>query len=237
MVWYSNIEKFWFGMVKSFSDVEWFCLEWHSKTEHSDHSKFNQMATILDSYVLVPFWNGRDYGYICSYGPDHSNTKPSQIQILKRLDFEWALNSRVWYFIGDLKSDNLKFRNIWNPDFFKVRFQMVQFSNGWALAMALVPTIGKPDHLKSGHFFRISNDFLQNDSHLSGFQMGGIPDFRCHSKSRPFATQPVFPPFKIQTRSYFRSRLYTILYFTIQILDPKKSRIQKFLDFECSELG
>ena len=46
-------------------------------------------------------------------------------------------------FGGDLKSNNLKSGTIWNPDFLKVVFQMVQFSNGWALAMAIaiVPTV------------------------------------------------------------------------------------------------
>ena len=39
---------------------------------------------------------------------------------------------------------------IWNPDFLKVGFQMVRFSNGQALA--IVPTIWKPNHSKPGHF-------------------------------------------------------------------------------------
>ena len=52
-------------------------FELHSKTEQPDHSKFDQIAAILDSYVLVPFLNGPDYS--CSYGPDHSNTEPSQM--------------------------------------------------------------------------------------------------------------------------------------------------------------
>ena len=34
----------------------------------------------------------------------------------------------------------------------------------------------------------ISNGFGQNGGHLSGFQMVRLPDFRSHSKSRPFAT-------------------------------------------------
>ena len=32
------------------------------------------------------------------------------------------------------------------------QFQMVRFLNGWALAMALVPNVRKPDHSKSKHF-------------------------------------------------------------------------------------
>ena len=46
---------------------------------------------------------------------------------------------------------------------------MVRFSNGQAIA--IVPTIQKPDHSKSGCY---------------------CPDFRSNSKSRPFATQPSF---------------------------------------------
>ena len=58
-------------------------------------------------------------------------------------------------------------------------------------------------HLKSGLFEgRISNGLVFKWSgfsyqpfeirkFLSGFQMVGLPDFRSHLKSRPFATQPV----------------------------------------------
>ena len=54
----------------------------------------------------------------------------------------------------DLKTEHLKFVNILDPDFLKVGFQMVRFSNGWALALAraLVPTIWKVDNLKSWCF-------------------------------------------------------------------------------------
>ena len=38
----------------------------------------------------------------------------------------------------------------------------------------------------------VSNGFWQNGRHLLGFQMIGLPDFRSHSKSRPFANQPLF---------------------------------------------
>ena len=71
---------------------------------------------------------------------------------------------------------------IWNPTiqnpethevqtFLRVGFQMLRFSNGRALAMAIaiVPTIQKPNHSKSGHFFQISYGFWQNSSHLYGF--------------------------------------------------------------------
>ena len=35
-------------------------FEWHSKTKQLEHSISDQIATILDSYVLVPFLKGRD---------------------------------------------------------------------------------------------------------------------------------------------------------------------------------
>ena len=54
---------------------------------------------------------------------------------------------------GDLKSNQLKLRNIWNPVFLKVGFQMVQFTKGQASAMAIVPTIQQLDHSKSEHFY------------------------------------------------------------------------------------
>ena len=41
-------------------------------------------------------------------------------------------------------------------------------------------------------FVWISNCFWQNGTHLSGFQMFGLRDFKSHSKSRPFSTQPLF---------------------------------------------
>ena len=75
----------------------------------------------------------------------------------------------------DLKSDHLNFGLFED-----------QISNGLALAIAIVPTIQNPDV-----FVQISNVFWQNGSHLSGFQMIGLPEFRSHWKSRPFATQPV----------------------------------------------
>ena len=62
---------------------------------------------------------------------------------------------------------------------------------------------------------------------LSGFQMVGLPDFRSHSKSRPFATQPFFYP-KIQTSPNFRSPLYTIF-----VLPTKNGTHLQRLDF-CS---
>ena len=81
------------------------------------------------------------------------------------------------HYNGDLISNPLKSVNIWNTSFLKIGFQIVQFSKDQAIAM--VPTIQNPDI-----FVRISND-------LSWFQMVGFPDVRSHSKSRPFATQPI----------------------------------------------
>ena len=41
-------------------------------------------------------------------------------------------------------------------------------------------------------FVWILNDLWQKGSHSFGFQMFGLLDFRSHSKSRPFATKPLF---------------------------------------------
>ena len=55
-----------------------------------------------------------------------------------------------------------------------------------------------PNHSKTGPFENpdifvpISNGFWQNGGHFSRFQMVGIPDFRFHSESRPFANQQFF---------------------------------------------
>ena len=55
------------------------------------------------------------------------------------------------------------------------------------MAVALVPTIRNPDV-----FVQISKGFGQIGGHLSIFEMVGLFDFRSHSKSGPFATQPLF---------------------------------------------
>ena len=54
-------------------------------------------------------------------------------------------------------------------------------------------------------FVRISKGFWQNGSHLFGFQIVVLPDFRSHLKCRRFATQPLF--------DHSKSRL-------VQISDP-----------------
>ena len=53
-------------------------------------------------------------------------------------------------YIGDLKSNHLISGNIWNPDFVKVWFQMVQFPNGRALAMVIA--IRTPNHSRTRPF-------------------------------------------------------------------------------------
>ena len=47
-----------------------------------------------------------------------------------------------------------------------------------SMGVAIFPTIWKPDHLKSRHFFRISNGFRPNGCHFSGLPMVGLPDYR-----------------------------------------------------------
>ena len=106
---------------------------------------------------------------------------------------------------------------LWNLDLLKVGFQMVWFSNGRALA--IVPTIRNPDIFVqiTNYFWRYCKDteplyhyfmyslvskqwpFVQiSNGWASGFQ---IP-------FRPFATQPVFWSFEIQTSPDFRSPLF-----------------------------
>ena len=81
---------------------------------------------------------------------------------------------------------------------------MVQFSNSWALAMAIaiVPNIQKLDLFRSRHF---CPDF-------KWFYTKWRPDFKSHLNSRPFATQPLFDHSKsilgFQTCPDFRSPLY-----------------------------
>ena len=70
-----------------------------------------------------------------------------------------------------------------NPDYLMVGFHRVLFSNGQALAMAIaiVPTIPKPDYANFLFGYKMVFDI-----------MVGLLDFRTHSKSRPFAIQPLF---------------------------------------------
>ena len=92
------------------------------------------------------------------------------------------------------KSDHSKSGNIWNPDILKIRFQIVRFSKGGAIAV--------PDLLKTGPFkiqtylCWISNVVWQNGSLLS--------TFRSWLKSGLLVHQPLF---EIWTNSDFRSPL------------------------------
>ena len=45
------------------------------KTKQPNHSKSDQIAAILDTFILVLILNGWDYNFSCGYGPKHSNTK------------------------------------------------------------------------------------------------------------------------------------------------------------------
>ena len=103
-------------------------------------------------------------------------------------------NHRSSYlYSGDLKSNHSRTGNIWNQNLLKVRFQMVWFSNGWALTMtiAIVPTIWKPHQSKYRCFclniewfltkwrpFVLISDIIQNPE-----KFATLPLFH-HSKSR-----------------------------------------------------
>ena len=89
-----------------------------------------------------------------------SHFKPEQKDV-------WFLDDSIIRALGFWIPTTFEHRvGIWNPtignpDFLKVRFQMFQFTNchALALAIAIVPTIQKPDHAKSGCFVQVSNGF------------------------------------------------------------------------------
>ena len=93
---------------------------------------------------------------------------------------------------GTNYSGDLEFGKIWNPDFLKVRFQIVQFSNGWAFATAtaIVPTIQnfcqdfKWFLTKCRQFVRISNGWASR-----------------FNENRTIYNPTCFRPFKIKTNS------------------------------------
>ena len=102
---------------------------------------------------------------------------------------------------------------IWNQETFEVQtfrrldfkwfgFNWLGFSYGYG-----------PNHLKTRPYeiWTFSNDFWQNDVHLSRFQKVGQSDFRSHLKSGPFPTQPLF--------------------------DHSKSRLVRISDPHCSQEG
>ena len=86
-------------------------------------------------------------------------------------------------------------------------FKWFWLSNGRALArpIVIVPTIRKLDHSKSGHFCPDFKWFLTKWGPVVCYQTVGLPDFRSHLKSGPFATQPLFD--HIQASLDFRSIL------------------------------
>ena len=93
---------------------------------------------------------------------------------------------------------------ILNPETFEIRifwrydFKWLGFNYGYSYG----PNHSKTRPFKIWMFVTISHRFWQNDSHLSRFRMVGLPGFRSHSKSGPFATQPLF--------YYSKSRLVRI---------------------------
>ena len=131
----------------------------------------------------------------------------SLIPILLRRKQQLSNIQFYWYF----PFNNFKFTvgiwnlTIWNPEFLKVRFQMVRFSNGRDYSYSYSPNhLENPTIQNPAIFVWISSGFWQDGSHLSRFQMCGPLDFRSYSKSRPFATQSGFRPFKIQTSQDFK---------------------------------
>ena len=90
-------------MVKSCSGVEWFWFWMVFQTQQPNYSKSNQVPTNLDFHVLVLFSNGRDWGFSCSYVPDHSNTEPSQIWISK----PWISNG-LWIGMFGIQAPNIQ---------------------------------------------------------------------------------------------------------------------------------
>ena len=100
---------------------------------------------------------------------------------------------------------HLKSRSIWNPDFFKVKF-----SNGRALAMfiAIVPTIWKPDHSKTGCFCPDFKWFLTKWRPFIQISNGWASGFQIPFKIQTICNPTSFWPFKIQTSLDFRSPLY-----------------------------
>ena len=127
------------------------------------------------------------------------------------ISIQMTENCNFRTYSGDLKSNHLKSGNILNPDFLKVGFQMVRFSNGYSYS---------PNHSKSGlsegqisngpafKWLGFSNGYSYSPNHSKSERfcldfkcffdkMAAIcPDFKSHSKSRPFATQPLLDHLK-----------------------------------------
>ena len=80
---------------------------------------------------------------------------------------------------GDLKSDQFKIQKHLKSGLFEDWIlDGLDFKWFW--------TIQNPDVLA-----QISNGFWRNGNYSSKFQIVWLPNFRSHSKSRPFATQPL----------------------------------------------
>ena len=144
--------------------------------------------------------------------------------------FNWIWILSVQY-SGDLKSDHLKSGNIWNLDFLRVGFQMVLFSNGLGLAMAMVPTIWKLDHLKSRHFCSDFKWLLTKWQPFVQISNECASGFQTPFKIQTICNPTSVAPFKIQTRLDFRSPLYwtcwvfwSSLYLSYNI--PRRSQLR-----------
>ena len=91
---------------------------------------------------------------------------------------------------------------------------MVWFSNCWALVMAIaiVPTIPKPDHQKSRHFCPNFKKFLTKWHPFNWIYNGLASVFQIPFEIQTICNPTSFWPFKIQTDSPdFRSPLYPII--------------------------
>ena len=60
-IWNPDMSSFW--MVKKRLALKWFRFWTGSEIQQPNHSISDQMAAILDSYLLGPFLNSRDYSY------------------------------------------------------------------------------------------------------------------------------------------------------------------------------
>ena len=95
---------------------------------------------------------------------------------------------------GDLKSDSLK----------SGLFEGC-ISNGWVLAMAIAPTIRKPDHLKSRHFCKDFKWFLTKWPLFVRILKGWVSGFQILFKIQTICNPTSFGPFEIPTVLLFIS--------------------------------
>ena len=80
-----------------------------------------------------------------------------------------------------------------------IRFQIVQFLNGWALAMSLVPNIWKLDRWKSGCFCLDFKWFWTKWQPFVRISNGWASRFQIPFKIQTICNPTSFWPFKIQT--------------------------------------